>query len=82
MSKEMTIIGLGIFVVVVPYLGIPGAWRTALIVLSGLGIALCGFLLRGESLARGDKHNQHPSSFVENSLPHASHDHEGINSLN
>lgn len=68
MSKEMTVIVLGLWVVVVPYLGIPGEWRTALLVLSGLGIAVVGFLLRGETLSRGSKPHAH-NSFVESNQP-------------
>ena len=87
MSKEMTVIVLGIWVVVVPYLGIPGAWRTALLVLTGIGIALVGFILRGEALGRPDRPgsagSQH-STFVENTAqPTEAHEQkEGISELN
>jgi hypothetical protein len=91
MSKEMTLIVLGIWVAVVPYLGIPGMWRTALLVLSGIGIAIIGFLLRGEVLGRGVTSSKH-TTFVDNvtsSRPAApdpslqTHEHkEGITSLN
>ncbi len=83
MSKEMTIIVLGLFVVVVPYLGIPGEWRVILLVLSGLGLAVTGFLLRGEALARGGRAHAH-NSFVESEHTHSTHEHthEGITSLN
>lgn len=67
MSKEMTVIVLGFLVVATPYLGIPGAWKTALFVLAGLSIAAAGFLLRGEALARGVGREQ--GHFVENSAP-------------
>ncbi len=43
---------LGLLVVVTPYLGFPGGWRETLLLLSGLGIMLLGFLLRGEQLSR------------------------------
>ncbi len=81
MSKEMTVIALGVFVAVVPYLGIPGLWKTAILVLSGVCLAAVGFLLRGESLARGAGHGH--DHFVENSGPKTSstRDH-GISSLN
>jgi hypothetical protein len=85
MSKEMTIIVLGVWVAIVPYLGIPGTWRTAILLLSGLGIAIVGFLLRGESIGRAHTRNAR-STFTETTAepaqPH-SHDHqEGIASLN
>lgn len=81
MSKEMTVIALGIFVAVVPYLGIPGTWKTAIFVVAGLALAGVGFFLRGEALARraGYGHDH----FVENSAPTPTptRDH-GISSLN
>ncbi len=85
MSKEMMVIALGIWVAVVPYLGVPSAWRTALLVLSGLGIAVVGFLLRGEALGRpgraGGATSSTHSNFVENmDQPHEHK--EGITSLN
>lgn len=59
MSKEMTVIVLGLFVIVVPFLGIPGEWRTILLALSGLVLSTVGFLLRGELLSRGTRPNEH-----------------------
>lgn len=88
MSKEMTLIVLGIWVVVVPYLGVPGQWRTVLLVVSGIAIAVIGFLLRGEALGRGTPTSKH-ATFVDNIAPHDAtpaeiHEHqkEGITSLN
>ena len=64
MSKEMGLILLGIFVAVLPYLGLPGSWKTPLFLLAGLGIILIGFFLRGEALSRGVEGSEsHP--FVE-----------------
>jgi hypothetical protein len=81
MSKEMTVIALGVLVAVTPYLGIPGSWKTVVLVLAGLCLAGAGFLLRGEALARttGYGHNH----FVENAAPTTPtrRDH-GISSLN
>ncbi len=64
MSKEMSIILLGVWVVIVPYLGVPESWRTLLLVLSGIAVVVIGLLLRGETLSRGVGENiNHP--FVE-----------------
>lgn len=80
MSKEMTVIALGALVAVTPYLGIPGSWKTAVLVLAGLAIAGAGFLLRGEAIARAAGRGQ--GHFVENAGPaHTHHDH-GTNPLN
>lgn len=88
MSKEMTVILLGLLVAITPYLGIPGSWKTVLLVLSGLGIAAAGFLLRGESIGRmpGSKTDAHgfSNTFVENFTSRSSRDtrDHGIGSLN
>lgn len=84
MSKEMTVIVLGVLVVITPYLGIPGSWKTVILVLSGFVLAGAGFLLRGEALARSSTRGQ--GHFVENSAPSstpapAQRDH-GIGPLN
>lgn len=55
MSKEMTLIVLGLLTAVLPFLGFPGSWRTVLFVLMGLAVAVIGFLLRARALARGDE---------------------------
>ncbi|MEK7108821.1 MAG: hypothetical protein AAB919_00080 [Patescibacteria group bacterium] len=83
MSKEMTIIALGLWIIVLPYLGIPGDWRVVLLVLSGIGIAVTGFLLRGEAISRGTRPRAH-DSYVESSQPMHVHEEykEGITSLN
>lgn len=90
MSKEMLVIALGVWVIVVrTLLGIPGEWQTALLVLSGLALAVTGFLLRGEAIGRAQMPRSVPPRrenypFVENSAEHApAHEHkEGITSLN
>lgn len=45
MSKESTLIFLGIFVIVVPFLGIPDAFRTFLFVVSGISISFLALLI-------------------------------------
>lgn len=89
MSKEMAVIALGIFIILVrTVLGLPGSWQTPLLVLSGLTLAVLGFLLRGEAIKRDSKESsQHPArsySFVENTPASPTHNgqQEGITSLN
>lgn len=78
MSKEMAVIALGLWVVIVPYLGVPGSWRTTILVLSGIGIAVIGFMLRNEALTHG--HTDSHTTFAESTPPR--HEHEEFNSLN
>jgi hypothetical protein len=63
MSKEMSVIVLGFVVVIIPHLGVPGSWHTVLFAISGLAIAILGFLLRGETISRGMRKTDSP--FVE-----------------
>ncbi len=95
MSKETMVIALGLWVVVIrTILGVPGSWQTFLFIVTGVALAVIGFLLRGEALGRtrnnGGQHSKKSSySFVENlpDLPAGDatpiHEHkEGITSLN
>lgn len=56
MSKEMSVIALGLWVIIMPYLGIYRSWLTMLLVLSGIALMVLGFLLRGETIAREQNH--------------------------
>jgi hypothetical protein len=85
MSKETVLILLGLFVMALrTLLGLPGTWQTAALVLAGGAVAMIGFLLRGESLARGKHHRQ--DSFAEaQPIRPTTHQHgkeDGIGSLN
>lgn len=84
MSKETAIILLGIWIVVVPQLGVPMPWRTVLLTVSGLLLIVIGLYLRAESRSRPGAVRR-DQSFVENTVA-ADNAHEptkgGINSLN
>jgi hypothetical protein len=85
MSKEMTLIVLGVWVIIVPHLGVPTSWKTIIFFLTGAVIAGIGFMLRGQGLSHDTRHHEH-QTFVEN----ASHgtnqfthgERQGINSFN
>jgi hypothetical protein len=59
MSKEMSVIVLGVLVMLIPYLGIPGSWRTLLLVVVGVAVTILGFLLRGETISQGTRKTEH-----------------------
>lgn len=95
MSKEMLVIALGVWTVVVTQLGIPSSWKMLLFVATGVAIAAVGFLLRGEAIGRRPKNTKDArvsgSSYVESSLPTGRQasvrtdlydQKDGINSLN
>ncbi len=84
MSKEMAVIAAGIWVLIVPYLGVPGSWRTTLLIITGVALIVLGFFLRAEAIARAGRRGH--SSFVEH-VPNSTHERtyerkEGISSLN
>lgn len=86
------VIVLGIWTLVVPYLGIPSDWKSVIVILTGILIAFIGFLLRSEAASRqphvGERlrnqtfvENTPASTMSQSSQP--SHDRkEGISSLN
>ncbi len=80
MSKEMLVIALGLFTVVVTQLGIPSSWKMLIVAATGLSIASVGFLLRGESLSRSA--DPHGTSYLESRPRHADEEKNGITSLN
>jgi hypothetical protein len=97
MSKEMSVIALGVWVVVMPYLGIYRSWLTVLMVLTGIALMVIGFLLRGKTIVEEHKHHAAPPAKAprrprkspvtyEESAPVVSHDYSGdhstIGSLN
>lgn len=70
MSKETLLILLGSTTVIVPFLGVPSAWRIGFLVVVGLWVASLGFLIRRETLAREVVEDAH-SPFVERVGSHA-----------
>jgi hypothetical protein len=52
MSKEASVVLLGIFIAVLPFLGFPESWRVIMYVVSGLSIMVLGFMLRADHLHR------------------------------
>ena len=89
MSKETAVIALGLWVMAMPYLGVPRAWLTALMILTAVVIIVLGFFLRAEALSRGPRHAGRHHPFVEH-MPQSGQDisqesherRERINSLN
>lgn len=76
MSKEMVIIALGIWVIILPHLGVPGSWHTIITTLTGFVIIGMGLYLRAFMLSRGIRRSSH-HPFVENTEESESaHDHK------
>ena len=65
MRKVRILLGLGVWVAVLPHLGFPYVWKNILFLISGLGIIYVGFVLYRE-LDRGNKSDTF-DNFLENS---------------
>jgi len=66
MRKIRTLLILGVWVAVLPYLGFPHAWKNILFTLSGLGFIYISFILYRES-KKGEPKNSPFDNFSENS---------------
>ena len=64
MSKEASIIAIGALVIVAPFLGLPGSWRTALLLILGVSLVIIGVVMRRDVVSRGE--TKGASFFVEN----------------
>ncbi len=63
MSKETSVILLGLLVFLMPLSGFPGAWRTFFIMAAGLALVIIGFFMRSRALGSGERPSA--DSFVE-----------------
>jgi hypothetical protein len=71
MSKEISVIAIGVWITLVPFLGVPGSWKTVIFVLSGILLVVLGFFLRAEVISRGARGSRDASlPFVENIAEH------------
>ncbi len=66
MSKEVSVLTLGALIAFLPFLGLPGSWRTIVMIVAGLIVAVIGIMLRREALARGSGGSRGTSFFVDN----------------
>ncbi len=67
MGKKLWLLVLGLGVAVVPFLGLPGSWKSFLTVALGLAVAILAFLDRQEEIRRDSlKPREGSGVFVEN----------------
>jgi hypothetical protein len=71
MRNSNKVIGIGIAIIVIPLLGLPSAWKTAIFVVLGLWLCSIGFFARKERSSTSGKTRKKEnvasaSSFVEN----------------
>jgi hypothetical protein len=71
MRKERTLFFIGIWTMILPFLGFPNSWRKVLFIISGLGIVYLAYLFRQEHKARifilkSRSGDQTMESFIDN----------------
>ncbi|MEI7688761.1 MAG: hypothetical protein WCI91_01095 [Candidatus Nomurabacteria bacterium] len=66
MRKERTLLILGIFVALLPYMGFYESWRKILFMILGLSIVYISYLFYIEAKARLDKEDNKIKSFIDN----------------
>lgn len=65
MKRETTLIILGILVMITPFLGLPWAWKSYILVLIGIGIALLALMLRYSARKRALENGRATDTFEE-----------------
>lgn len=66
MRKARILLVLGIWIMILPYLGFPYSWKNILTTLSGLGLIYVSFILYKESKTREVKKEKTFDNFSEN----------------
>lgn len=66
MRKEKTLFILGLWMMILPFLGFTNNWRKILFFITGLAIVYLAYLFYLEVKARLSKHNDHNKTFIDN----------------
>jgi hypothetical protein len=66
MRKEKTLFIIGLWVIILPFLGFPTNWRKALFVITGVAIVYLAYLFYLEVKARLAKDINNSKTFVDN----------------
>jgi hypothetical protein len=66
MRKERTLLILGVWVALLPYLGFPDSWRKILFLISGLCLIYLAYLFYHQAKARLPKDDTASKTFIDN----------------
>ena len=66
MRKERTLLALGIWVAILPFLGFPNTWRSVLFMLTGISLIYLAYLFYIQTKARQPNSDTHSKTFVDN----------------
>jgi hypothetical protein len=66
MRKEKTLFIIGLWVIILPFLGFPNTWRKILFLITGLAIIYLAYLFYLEIKVRLSKDINHSKTFIDN----------------
>ncbi len=66
MRKERTLLLLGIWVMILPFLGFPQSWRTVFFVITGCALVYLAYLFYKSTRSRVEKSEDRMHVFVDN----------------
>ncbi len=66
MRKEKTLFLIGLWIIILPFLGFPTNWRKALFFITGLAIIYLAYLFYLETKTRLSKFIKQDESFIDN----------------
>lgn len=66
MRKEKTLFIIGIWIIILPFLGFPESWRKVLFLLTGIAIIYLAYLFYLEIRARLHKDVNRSKTFIDN----------------
>jgi len=66
MRKEKTLLIIGLWVIILPFLGFPNSWRKVLFFITGLAIIYIAYLFYLEVKVRLAKNKDQSKTFVDN----------------
>lgn len=66
MRKERTLLILGIWVIILPYLGFPSSWRSIFLIITGLALIYLSYIFYKQAKAQMPKDESIMHSFIDN----------------
>lgn len=66
MRKEKTLFLLGLWVIILPFLGFPNSWRKALFIITGIAVIYLAYLFYLQTKSRLLKIIKQDKNFVDN----------------
>ncbi len=66
MRKERTLLTLGIWVAMLPFLGFPDSWRQTFFLITGIALVYLAYLFYKQAKSRNPQNDNRSKTFVDN----------------